>query len=124
MKSILLGHDRSTKARIEIPTKAFQTHLHLIGGTGKGKTTALHTILQPLLLDPVNEACFFIVDRLGNFSQELLLWMASDFCTQDVRDRLLYIEPAREDRVLGFNLLMNIQYTHLSETFPINVYSY
>ncbi len=106
MKSILLGHDRGTKARIEIPTKAFQTHLHLIGGTGKGKTTALHTILQPLLLDPVDESCFFIVDRLGNFSHELLLWMASDFCTQDVRDRLVYIEPAREDRVLGFNPLL------------------
>lgn len=106
MKSITLGHDRKTNRPIYIPSKAFQTHLHLIGGTGKGKTTALHTILYPLMLDPFDDACFFIFDRLGNFSQELLLWMASDFCTQDVRDRLVYVEPAREDIVLGFNPLL------------------
>ncbi len=107
MRDILLGHDRKTGDAIRIPTKAFQTHLHLIGGTGKGKTTALHTLLHPLLMDPFDEACFFIVDRLGNFSQELLLWIASDFCTEDVRRRLLYIEPAREDVVLGFNPLLH-----------------
>lgn len=106
MKSILLGHDRSTGTRLEIPTTVFQTHLHLIGGTGKGKTTAFHTILQPLLLDPADQACFFIIDRLGNFAQELMLWMASEFCTQDVRNRLIYIEPAREDKILGFNPLL------------------
>lgn len=106
MKSILLGHDRETGEPSRIPTKAFQTHLHLIGGTGKGKTTALHTILHPLLLNTYDEPCVFIFDRLGNFSQELLLWMASEFCTEDVRERLVYIEPAREDRVLGFNPLV------------------
>jgi len=106
MKSVLLGYEIPTGNPFRIPTKIFQTHLHLIGGTGKGKTTALHTMLHPLMLDPFDEACFFVFDRLGNFSQELLLWMASDFCTQDVRDRLLYIEPAREDVVLGFNPLL------------------
>ena len=107
MKSITLGHDSKTGQRVRIPTAAFQTHFHLIGGTGKGKTTGLHTILYPLLMDPFDQACFFILDRLGNFSQELLLWMASEFCTQDVRDRLIYIEPAREDVVLGFNPLLH-----------------
>ena len=100
MKNILLGHDRQTGQPILLPVKALKTHLHLIGGTGKGKTTALHTILHPLIADPFDEACFIIVDRLGNFSQELLLWMASDFCTDDVRERLLYI-PASERRGLG-----------------------
>lgn len=32
--------------------------------------------------------------------------MASDFCTDDVRERLIYIEPAREDVVIGFNPLL------------------
>jgi hypothetical protein len=106
MKSILLGHDQESGDPFHIPVKAFQTHFHLIGGTGKGKTTALHSMLHPLFLDPIDEACFFIFDRLGNFSQELLLWLASDFCTEDVRDRLIYIEPSREDVVLGFNPLL------------------
>ena len=106
MNSILFGHDSKTKSRVYFPTKALNTHLHMIGGTGKGKTTALHTLLHALLMAPFTKACFFIVDRMGNFSQELLLWMASHFCTQDVRDRMVYIEPAREERVLGFNPLL------------------
>ena len=39
-----------------------------------------------------------IIDRLGNFSQELLLWMSSRFCPEAVRKRLVYIQAAREDR--------------------------
>ncbi len=106
MRTVLLGHDVKTGEPIRIPRAAFPTHFHLMGGTGKGKTTAIHTLLHPLLSDPFDEACFLIIDRLGNFSEELLLWMASDFCTEDVRERLLYIEPSNEDVVLGFNPLV------------------
>jgi TraM recognition site of TraD and TraG len=106
MKSILLGKDRRNQGPVRIPIDAFRTHFHLIGGTGKGKTTALHTMLQQLLMDPYEPACWFLFDRLGNFSSELLLWMASEYCTQDVRDRLVYVEPGREDVVLGFNPLL------------------
>lgn len=107
MKSILLGHDSGSGSAIHIPKKSFETHWHLIGGTGKGKTTALHTMLQQLMLDPTDAPCFFIIDRLGNFSDELLLWLSSSqFCKDSVRDRLVYIEPAREDVVLGFNPLL------------------
>jgi hypothetical protein len=106
MRDILLGHDRRTSQPVRIPVKAFQTHFHLIGGTGKGKTTAIHTMLHPLLMEPFDKACYIIVDRMGNLSHELLLWMASRYCTQGVRDRLVYIEPAREGVVLGFNPLL------------------
>lgn len=105
MKSNLLGYDRVDKAPVRIPVKAFQTHFHLIGGTGKGKTTAIHTMLHPLLMDPFDHSCFVIVDRMGNLSNELLLWMSSQYCSEAVRKRLIYIEPAREDVVLGFNPL-------------------
>jgi hypothetical protein len=107
MKTIPLGHDRNSGEAFAVPTAALKTHLHLIGGTGKGKTTALHTMLHPLFLDPFDESSFFVFDRLGNFSHELLRWIASDFCTPDVRQRLIYIEPAREDVVLGFNPLLH-----------------
>jgi hypothetical protein len=67
----------------------------------------LHTLLRPLLLDPTDRSCFIIVDRLGNLSQEMLLWMASpEYCTDDVRERLVYIQPSREDVVLPFNPLL------------------
>lgn len=106
MRNILLGHERKTGKEVRIPKKSFATHWHLIGGTGKGKTTAIHTLLHQLLLDPVDDECFFIFDRMGNLSQELLLWLTSDFCTEDVRSRVVYIEPAREDVVIGFNPLV------------------
>ncbi len=106
MKSILLGKDLLNQSPVRIPVDAFRTHFHLIGGTGKGKTTALHSMLHQLLMDPYDPACWFLFDRLGNFSSELLLWMASEYCTQDVRDRLVYVEPGREDVVLGFNPLL------------------
>lgn len=103
---ILLGRDRTTGEKVHVAKKSFNTHWHLIGSTGKGKTTAIHTLLHPLLLDPYANDCWFIVDRMGNFSFELLLWAASEFCTDDVRDRIVYIEPAREDVVIGFNPLL------------------
>src|SRR5438270_7028061 len=102
MTNVLLGRDRVTGRKVHVPKKSFDTHWHLIGGTGKGKTTAIHTMLHSLLLNPVDADCWFILDRMGNLSHELLLWMASDFCTEDVRQRLVYIEPAREDVVIGF----------------------
>ena len=112
MSAIPLGVEVGSGKRVYIPKSAFATHIHLIGGTGKGKTTALHTLLHPLLLDPFDEPCVIIIDRLGNFSQELLLWMASDFCTDEVRDRLVYIQPAREDVVMGFNPLIHDSQPH------------
>ena len=105
MKSFLLGNHHGTKNPFRVPKASFDTHWHLIGGTGKGKTTAIHTLLHGLLLDPINEPCVVIVDRMGNLSFELLAWMASEYCPDFVRDRLVYIEPSREDVVIGFNPL-------------------
>jgi hypothetical protein len=107
VKEILLGHDSRTGEAFRVPKKAFDTHFHFIGGTGKGKTTAIHTLLRPLLRDPLDRSCFIIIDRLGNLSEELLIWMASeDFCSDEVRERLVYIQPSREDVVLPFNPLL------------------
>lgn len=107
MSDVFLGHVRKTGAEFALPKSAFETHLHLIGGTGKGKTTAIHTLLHPLLLDHRDPAAFFIIDRMGNLSWELLLWLCSKYCTDAVRKRLLYIEPSREDVVISFNPLLH-----------------
>lgn len=106
MSDVFLGVNKQTGGDFIIPEEAFRTHIHLIGGTGKGKTTAIHTMLHPLLLSRRPKNAFFIIDRLGNLSWELLLWMSSRFCTDQVRERLIYIEPSREDVVIGFNPLV------------------
>lgn len=105
MSDIFLGHLQNGK-EFCIPKQAFQTHFHLVGGTGKGKTTAIHTMLHPLLLDHRDPAAFFIIDRLENLSFELLLWFTSKYCTEQVRERVIYIQPSREDVVIGFNPLL------------------
>lgn len=106
MRSFSIGKEHGCPDDVRIPLEAFKTHFHLIGGTGKGKTTAIHTMLHSLLMNPLEQASFFIIDRLGNFSQELLLWMASDFCTPEIRQRLVFIQPSREDVVATFNPLL------------------
>ena len=63
-------------------------------------------MLHNLLMNPLEKSCFFVIDRLGNFSEELLLWMSSDFCTPQIRDRLVFIQPSREDVVPTFNPLL------------------
>jgi TraM recognition site of TraD and TraG len=107
MKNILLGFDHTNREAIRVPSDSFNTHWHLIGGTGKGKTTAIHRLLHKLFCNPRANDCFFIFDRMGNLSQELLLWMASPYCPPFVRDRLIYLQPAHEDVVIGFNPLLH-----------------
>lgn len=106
MQSLYLGRDVDTGQHVYFPKSILTRHLHLPGATGTGKTTALSTLLKQLLTDTRQPACHFIVDFLGGLSLELLLWMASRYCPESVRRRLLYICPAREDAVLGFNPLV------------------
>ncbi len=81
-------------------------HMHLIGTTGAGKTTALHTIFHDLLKTPYNKPCMFIVDPLGGLSRDLLMWFSDTLhCPKFVRDRVVYIEPANDQAVIPFNPL-------------------
>lgn len=105
MRGVLLGNDRDTGEEVYMPKSALDTHLHLIGGTGKGKTTAVHTLLHGLWRDPMAKDCWFVIDRMGGLSFDLLLWLTSRYCPPHVRRRVVYIEPANENIVLGFNPL-------------------
>ena len=106
MIPIVLGQDQDSKRNVVLNRQQLTTHLHLIGGTGTGKTTAIRTITYPLLMDSQEPCAFFLVDPMGNLSNDLLTWMANEQeCPQHVRDRLIYIEPARGDVVVPFNPL-------------------
>lgn len=105
MNDLLFAHQHGTRRPFRLPVRSFDTHYHLIGGTGKGKTTAIHTILHALILGVAYQPCVIIIDKLGNLSYELLLWMASPFCTETARRRLVYVEPSREDIVIPYNPL-------------------
>ncbi|MBW3597609.1 MAG: type IV secretory system conjugative DNA transfer family protein, partial [Planctomycetes bacterium] len=102
--NLFLGRDQESGRSVWLPLHSFHTHWHLIGGTGKGKTTAIEAILHQLLL-ALHPAAHFIFDRMGSFSHSLLLWFASPYCPQWVRDRVIYIDASREDVIPTFNPL-------------------
>ena len=107
MIPIRLGRDLESGQPVPFDSNWLQTHLHLIGATGTGKTTALLALLRAIMMEPKeNKCCLFLLDPMGNFSHDLLRWMADhDRCPNHVRQRLVYIEPARESFVMPFNPL-------------------
>jgi len=109
MTSIVLGENLDTQRPVCLPTDLLGTHLHLIGATGAGKSSAIQTILRPLMLQTEpTKAAIFIIDPLGNLSQDLLRLIAHPrYATDDIRRRLVYIQPSREDVVLPFNPLLH-----------------
>ncbi len=113
MTYINLGRDADTHLAVGFPSDDLSRHMHLIGSTGSGKTTTILSIVRQILISPYENACLFVIDPMGNLSMELLRWLANTrYCTDGVRRRLLYIEPAREDSVMPFNPLMNESPAH------------
>lgn len=106
MKNLYLGRDRDTNAPVELPVSAFSTHLHLPGATGKGKSTAILLMLKQLLLDWRRPHCHVVVDFLGGLSHDLLLWMSTDRCTDQVRDRLVLLRPGDARAMTTLNPLL------------------
>ncbi|QDT38397.1 type IV secretory system conjugative DNA transfer family protein [Stratiformator vulcanicus] len=104
-----LGVDAESASERTVKPETLRTHLHMIGATGAGKTSAIMTLLRPLMLNPKpNQSCIFVIDPMGNLSRDLLKLIAHPrFSTEDLRRRLVYIEPAREDVVLPFNPLLH-----------------
>ena len=104
---IRLGKNRETGERVSIDDDVLKTHMHLVGATGAGKTTAIHAILRQIMMGIGSEkSSVFVIDPMGNLSRDLLKIIAYErYTPQQVRDRLVYIEPAREDVVTPFNPL-------------------
>jgi hypothetical protein len=104
--------DDGTEASIN--PDLLRTHLHLIGATGTGKTSAIHMILRQLMLMTGDDkCCLFVIDPMGNLSHDLLnLIVHKQFITDQVRHRVVYVEPAREDVVLPFNPLHHTTEAH------------
>jgi hypothetical protein len=114
MIPVVLGTDQTTGRKFTLDPDVLRTHLHLLGATGSGKTVCIHTLIRPLLMTPRPKCCLFLVDPMGNLSYDLLKWIANDrLCPQHVRDRLVYIEPAKEGIVVPFNPLIHESDDHL-----------
>ncbi|KAA1258582.1 AAA-like domain protein [Rubripirellula obstinata] len=105
--TILLGQDIETGETIHLDPDVLAKHMHLIGATGSGKTTAIHTMLQSLMLDTgEDKCCLFVIDPMGGLSRDLLRFISDErLCPGHVRRRLAYFEPSNPDFVCPFNPL-------------------
>lgn len=114
MIPISIGTDPETGEQIPLSPDLFRTHFHCVGATGSGKSNAVQVILRSILATPRPKCALFLVDPMGNLSSDLLKWIASDrLCPPHVRERLVYIEPARSDVVMPFNPLLHDCEDHL-----------
>jgi hypothetical protein len=103
---IYLGTDLKSGKKIFIPPRVWATHLHCIGATGAGKTSAMALALFQLMLDGSAARSFFIIDPVGTLSNLILRFVANKkLCTQAVRDRFVYFEPAYENYATVINPL-------------------
>lgn len=106
MIPLTIGTDVETNLPYSLDPDLLRTHLHAIGATGAGKTTLIVSIVKSLLTNPRPKCALFLIDPVGNLSQEILTWMADPkTCPNHVRDRLVYLEPANQQWVLPFNPL-------------------
>ncbi len=87
-----------------VPYPALKAHMHVIGRSGKGKSKALeHIVCQHIsngvgcgLIDPHS---VLIDDLLRHLITRRIL------DNQDIRRRIVYVDPTRTDYVIPFNVL-------------------
>jgi hypothetical protein len=102
-----LGLNLATYQPLFFELALFALHVHLIGATGSGKTSALETMLYQLWQNDDPRQCFIIIDTLGGFSHRLLRFIANpELCPESIRRRLVYYEPAYEPYVTTMHPLV------------------
>ena len=106
MKPIILGENIETGKNIEMDFKMRQsTHMHVIGGSGKGKSKFLESILRQ---DIKEGSGLCLIDWHGTLYKDVLRYCAQleVGLRQDFRQVIL-INPSNPEFVTGFNPFMN-----------------
>ncbi|MCU7866442.1 MAG: hypothetical protein KZQ92_21010 [Candidatus Thiodiazotropha sp. (ex Lucinoma borealis)] len=85
----------SSPAPFTIPDKSYFEHMHVIGGTGAGKTTWLSQLILHHLKDP-RRPSVVVVDSQGALIPPLLT-LAS------IQDRIIYIDPSNPPAINIFD---------------------
>ena len=103
---IRIGHEIESGDPVHVDPIALALHAWIIGLTGSGKSELIKSILMQRLMDTSATPAVFIVDPLGGLSKDFLNFFAHPtLCLDSLRDRLVYIEPSRTDKILTMNPL-------------------
>lgn len=105
MRSIVIGQDANGQPITITPEMRQSTHMHVIGGSGKGKSKLLDWMIRKDIREG-NGLC--LIDWHGTLYQDLLR-----YCTQldiglneDFR-QIILLNPSKSDFITGFNPFMN-----------------
>ena len=101
--SILLGRSIRTGRDVYLPREELQTHMHVLGSTGVGKSFFIESAIKSLILD--GEA-ICLIDPHGDLYHRIF-----DFCAYlnierpdlALSDRVIPFDIADRQHVLGFN---------------------
>lgn len=98
-RSLYVGKDIDTGRPVSLNPDWFETHLHLIGPPGRGKTRLLLWMFQHLCRDP--NATIVLVNPKGTLAR-----MARDFVIGSGQTkRLVWFDPGDRQAVVGYNPL-------------------
>lgn len=105
MKSIFIGQDADGKS-VDIPSELRRsTHMHVIGGSGTGKSKFLEWLMRQ---DIRAGQGFCLIDWHGTLYKDVLRYCAQlRVGVGDDYRKLLLINPSQPDYVIGFNPFMN-----------------
>jgi len=95
MKAILLGHDALDRA-VELSAAERETHMHVIGSSGSGKSKFLEQIMRG---DLDNRQGFCLIDPHGSLYEDML-----NYCSHKVLNReIILLNLSEPEQVIGFN---------------------
>jgi hypothetical protein len=95
MKPILLGHDARGSA-VELSGEDRETHMHVIGSSGSGKSKFLEQMMRG---DLANRQGFCLIDPHGVLYNDVL-----SFCAHKVLNReVVLLNLSEPSQVIGFN---------------------
>jgi len=95
MKPILLGHDALGRA-VELAGSDRETHMHVIGSSGSGKSRFLEQMMR---CDLGNRQGFCLIDPHGSLYGDVL-----NYCSHKVLDRdIVLLNLSNPSQVIGFN---------------------
>ena len=105
MKSVLIGLDANGKPLLVTPQMRRSTHMHVIGGSGTGKSKFLEWLIRKDIREG-HGLC--LIDWHGTLYQDVLRYCAHlDIGLYNDFRSLILLNPSRPDFVTGFNPFMN-----------------
>jgi hypothetical protein len=85
-----------------LPLREFDTHLYVVGKTKKGKSKFLQHLAYQLVT--MNQGCG-LLDPHSDLADDLLAHLVPVLRDPAARERVIYLEPSRDDYLIPFNVL-------------------